>query len=170
MTDSGAAAGAGKILRVITVNAAMPDSASMLGRFRAMGLEDLPPSHFPDPPGQIVDTTLTLGPECNLSLVSPLSPESPMQRFIEKRGAGLASITVLVDNLEAIVESWSSAGVAWWQSAPHEFRDAEFGDMRVELARVNWTNPASLAGVAFEVVQFVGHTESRKPDAPHADK
>lgn len=159
--DTGQATG--KILRVITVNSAVAASTEVVKKFELMGIRDLPPAAFPDPPGQIVDTTLLLGNGCNISLVEPLASESPIQRFLDKNGEGLASISVLVDDLDLVIEKWRAAGVEWWQDEPHEFHDADFGDMHTERARVNWTKPASLSGISFEVVEFAGAVQQRMP-------
>jgi 4-hydroxyphenylpyruvate dioxygenase-like putative hemolysin len=151
----------GRILRTITVNAAVEDSAPVLARLQAMGLAAWEPAAFPDPPGQIEDTTIRLGGGGNLSLVTPLAPTSPIRRFLDKKGPGYASITVQVDDLDKAIERWSAAGVEWWQAEPHVFHEADFGDCRVERARVNWTDPRSLFGVSFEVVEFQGWVHPR---------
>lgn len=151
----------GRILRTITVNAALEDSAPALARLHAMGLAAWEPAAFPEPPGQIVDTTVRLGDGGNLSLVTPLAPTSSMQRFIDKKGPGFASISVQVDDLDKVIERWSGAGVEWWQPEPHVYHDVDFGDSHVERARVNWTDPRSLFGISFEVVEFQGKVEPR---------
>ena len=47
----------GKILEFLTVNVATADIDGALGKFRAMGLETLPPAHMPEPPAEITPPT-----------------------------------------------------------------------------------------------------------------
>jgi hypothetical protein len=158
---STAAAGGGRILRVLTVNVGVAANDPLLSRLSAMGHRVWEPAAFPDPPGQIVDTTVQLGGSCNLSLVTPLARESSIQRFLDRRGPGLASMTVEVDDLDKTMQRWSAAGVEWLQAEPEIYRDVDFGDVHAEVARTNWTKTSSLYGLSFEVVEFQGGTTPR---------
>lgn len=152
---------AGRIKRVLTVNVGVPANEPLLGRLSAMGYRAWEPEAFPDPPGQIVDTTVQLGGTCNLSLVTPLAAESSIQRFLDKHGTGFASMTVEVDDLDRVIERWTNAGVAWLVDEPVVYRDVDFGDCHADVARVNWTKTASLYGLSFEVVEFSGRVIAR---------
>jgi hypothetical protein len=153
----------GTILRLITVNAGVADAAPVLEQLAAMGLAALEPAPYPDYPGEIVDTTVVLGDGTggSLSLVTPTTPTSSIQRFLDGRGPGLASVSVQVDDLDKVIERWSAAGIRWWQPEVTVYHDALFGDARAEVARVNWTQPQSLFGITFEVVEFQGRVERR---------
>lgn len=159
MTETNGASG--RILRVLTVNVGVADNDPLLARLEEMGYRPWEPAAFPDPPGQIVDTTVQLGGTCNLSLVTPLDDRSSIQRFLDRKGPGLASMSVEVDDLDRTIERWSAAGVEWLVDEPVVYREVEFGDVHAEVARVNWTKTASLYGLSFEVVQFSGRVVPR---------
>ncbi len=82
----------GKILEFLTLNVATPDLEGALVTWRKLGLASLPPARMPQPPIEIVDVTLPVGPLGAISLIAPTGPGSAVQRFLDKRGAGAFSI------------------------------------------------------------------------------
>ncbi|HJT17208.1 MAG TPA: methylmalonyl-CoA epimerase [Thermoanaerobaculia bacterium] len=56
--------------------------------------------HVEDVKAQGVKTAFLSAGEANLELLEPLSPESPVAKFIEKRGEGIHHICFRVSNLE----------------------------------------------------------------------
>lgn len=152
----------GRVLEVVTVNMAVHDSAPLLERLQAMGFHPWTPVPIPQEPFGIVDTSVSMGDQGVLSVVNPTSKSSSIERFLEARGLGLASISVRVDDLTAIMARWGDAGVKWWKPEPYAFRDIGFGGYFAEIARVNWTDPRSLWGLSFEVVEFDGAVRPRE--------
>jgi methylmalonyl-CoA/ethylmalonyl-CoA epimerase len=60
---------------------------------------------------QQVDTArLELGPHC-IELVCPLAPDSPVGRFLAKRGPGLHHVCLEVDDVAAVLPKLDAAGV-----------------------------------------------------------
>jgi hypothetical protein len=112
---------------------------------------------MPEPPAEIVDISIPVGPAGAISLISPLGPGSPVKRFLEKRGEGVYSIAVRVDNLDEVMVEWAQAGMSWVLPEPYEF-DAGNPAARFvpEKLRVNWVKPSSLNGVMLECFEFVG--------------
>ena len=150
----------GKILEFITVNVATGDAEGTLAKWRAMGLSTLPPVHMPEPPAEITDVTLPLGPSGAVSVISPTGPGSPVQRFLDKRGEGAYSIAVRVDSLAEIMPEWAAAGLQWVLPQPYEFPPGNpAGRYRPERLKANWVRPASLGGVMLEVFEFIGKVE-----------
>jgi methylmalonyl-CoA/ethylmalonyl-CoA epimerase len=49
--------------------------------------------------------------DTTIELVEPTSPDSPVQRFIEKRGEGLHHLTLQTDNLGERLKALKAAGV-----------------------------------------------------------
>jgi methylmalonyl-CoA/ethylmalonyl-CoA epimerase len=47
---------------------------------------------------------------CGIELVAPTSPESPIARFLAKRGPGIHHVTIAVDDIEAQLARLKSEG------------------------------------------------------------
>ncbi|HLV03557.1 MAG TPA: VOC family protein [Actinomycetaceae bacterium] len=158
-----------KILEFITVNIAVESMAEMLPKYRHMGLSHVPPSPWPDPPIQMTDVSLELDPSpMALSLIEPWQGEGPVATFIEKRGPGVYSVAVRVDDLPGIMEDWRKAGMEWVLDEPAEVPGGRAARYVADRVLVNWVNPRSLGGVLFEVFELQGdvrlHPESTPPE------
>ena len=150
----------GAIIEFITINVATHDLDGTLAKWRTIGLATLPPAHMPQPPAEITDVTLPLGPSGAVSVIAPTGPASPVQRFLDKRGEGAYSIAVRVDNLHEVMREWSDAGVQWVLSAPYEFPPGTpAGRYLPERLKANWVKPASLGGIMLETFEFVGNVQ-----------
>lgn len=150
----------GKILEFLTVNVATPDLDGTLEKWRKLGLATLPPARMPQPPIEITDVTLPLGPAGAISVISPTGPGSPVHRFLEKRGAGAYSIAVRVDSLSEVMKEWAASGIEWVLPTPQELPPrTPAGRYMPDGLKVNWVKPASLGGIMLEVFEFVGRVE-----------
>lgn len=103
----------GKILELLTVNVATQDLEATLAKWRKLGLATMAPAHMPQPPIEITDVTVPVGALGAISVIAPTGPGSPVQRFLDKRGAGAYSIAVRVDSLAEVMRDWASAGIEW---------------------------------------------------------
>lgn len=147
-----------KILEFLTVNIAARDGSSVAAKYRSFGLSALPAFPMPDPPAEIVDVTLPIGEQGAVSIISPTGPGSPVQRFIDRKGEGVYSIAVRVDDLEAAMKEWPD--VQWVLPKPYEFSSGNPAARYVpEKLRVNWIKPSSLNGVMLECFEFIGKVE-----------
>ena len=154
----------GKILEILTVNVAVNDLDEALSKYEALGLQALAPVRMPEPPAEITDVTHPIGREGAISVIAATGPGSPVTRFLEKRGEGMYSIAVRVDDLREVMTEWAAAGVSWVLPEPYEFRDGSPAARYVpDTLRVNWVKPSSLNGVMLEVFEFQG--EVRAHDA-----
>jgi Glyoxalase/Bleomycin resistance protein/Dioxygenase superfamily len=152
----------GRILEFITVNVAVHDLDGTLAKWRALGLANLPAAHLPDPPAEITDATLPIGPSGAVSVIVPTGPGSPVQRFLDRRGEGAYSIAVRVDSLAEVMREWTAAGIEWALTEPYQFPPgSEAGRYIPEGLKANWVKPSSLNGVMLEVFEFVGVVKNR---------
>lgn len=67
---------------------------------------------------QRVKTAFLSVGDSNLELLEPTSPDSPIARFIEKRGEGIHHICLRVENIEAHLERLKAAGYRLINDAP----------------------------------------------------
>lgn len=154
----------GQILELLTINVAVEDLDGAVEKYRAMGLSSLPPAHMPEPPAEITDVTLPIGPAGAISVIAATGPGSPVKRFLDKRGEGVFSIALRVDNLEEVMREWRAAGLAWVLAEPYEFAEGNPAARYVpERLKVNWVKPASLNGVMIEVFEFIGEVREHAP-------
>lgn len=67
---------------------------------------------------QKVRTAFLSTGDANLELLEPTSPDSPVARFIEKRGEGIHHICLRVDDIEAHLERLRSHGYRLVNESP----------------------------------------------------
>ncbi len=145
-----------RILELLTVNVAARNVDEVVAKYRNLGLSALPAFPMPDPPAEIVDVTLPIGEQGAISIISPTGPGSPVQRFLERRGEGIYSIAVRVDDLEEAMRDWQ--GVQWVLAKPYEFATANPAARYIpDRLAVNWIKPSSLHGVMLECFEFRGN-------------
>ena len=155
-----------RILEFLTVNVAVGDAQAAAAKYEALGLPSLPPFPMPEPPAEILDVSVPVGPMGAISLISPMGPGSPVKRFLDKRGEGVYSIAVRVDSLEEVMTAWSAAGMSWVLPTPYEFDSGNPAARYIpEKLRVNWVKPSSLNGVMLECFEFVGAVKAHEVEA-----
>ena len=79
-----------------------------------------------------------------VELLEPTSPESPIARFIEKRGEGLHHVAFRVDDLDAEIERLSAEGARFISTEPRPGR---------AHTRVVFLHPKWAGGVLIELVE-----------------
>jgi methylmalonyl-CoA/ethylmalonyl-CoA epimerase len=80
----------------------------------------------------------------HVELLSPLGPETPVGKFVDKRGAGLHHVAYAVPDIVATLDSLREAGVELIDAEPRRgIRDS----------RVAFVHPRSTGGVLTEIVQ-----------------
>ena len=82
--------------------------------------------------------------EARIELLEPTAADSPIAKFLAKRGPGLHHVAYLVDDLEATLAALKSAGVRLIDETP---RDGAHG-MKIAFA-----HPTATAGVLTEFCQ-----------------
>lgn len=76
-------------------------------------------SHIEDVPEQKVRVAILKAGETTIELLEPTSPDSPIQRFIEKRGEGIHHLTLRTDNIVDQLLQLKAADVALIDKTPH---------------------------------------------------
>jgi methylmalonyl-CoA/ethylmalonyl-CoA epimerase len=86
---------------------------------------------------------LDLG-ENHVELVAPLSPDTPVGKFLARQGPGLHHVAYQVTDIEATLEALSAAGLALIDKEPR---------IGIRNSRVAFMHPRSTQGVLTEIVQ-----------------
>lgn len=148
----------GRILEMMTVNVQVRDMGKAVSTVEAMGLEPLPLSHMPGPPAYIDDVSVPIGNNGFISLITPNSEKSQINDLLAKRGEGLNSITVRVDDLRRTMAEWSKVGLKWSFPEPQTFLapNSPVVGYRPELLLMNWVRPSTFFGVTVEVFELQG--------------
>ena len=94
--------------------------------------------------GEGVRVRLLRGGESWVELLEPLTPESPLQGFLEKRGPGMHHAAFRTLDLEADIERLSARG-AELIGTPHSGRHG---------TRVIFLHPSWTGGVLVELVEY----------------
>jgi methylmalonyl-CoA/ethylmalonyl-CoA epimerase len=74
--------------------------------------------HVEEVATQRVKTAFLSVGDSNLELLEPTSPDSPIAKFIEKRGEGIHHICLRVENIEAHLERLKAEGYRLINEAP----------------------------------------------------
>ena len=90
---------------------------------------------------------LPLG-EPRIELLEPTSVDSPVAKFLEKRGAGIHHVAVRVDDIRAALARLKESGARLIDESPR---------MGANNCLVAFVHPSSVGGVLLELVE---HTDS----------
>jgi methylmalonyl-CoA/ethylmalonyl-CoA epimerase len=82
--------------------------------------------------------------EARLELLEATAPDSPIARFIDKRGPGLHHITLLVDDIHATLARLAARGIRLIDERPRA---------GAEDSLIAFVHPASTGGVLVELKQ-----------------
>jgi len=79
-----------------------------------------------------------------VELLEPARPDSPIGRFLEKRGAGIHHVCFAVDDLEGALARCRAAGVRLIDEVPR---------LGAEGKRIAFLHPSATAGVLVELTE-----------------
>ena len=82
--------------------------------------------------------------ESRIELLEPTGPESPIEKFITKRGEGIHHIALRVQNIEESLERLRATGVRLIDNTPRR---------GAHNTRIAFIHPSSTHGVLLELVQ-----------------
>jgi len=82
--------------------------------------------------------------ESRLELLEPTGPDSPIEKFMTRRGEGLHHIALRVDNIEETLERLKTSGVRLVDSVPRR---------GAHNTRTAFIHPSSTHGVLLELVE-----------------
>ncbi|HXH69972.1 MAG TPA: methylmalonyl-CoA epimerase [Pyrinomonadaceae bacterium] len=107
----------------------------------ALGLENVHTETVEDQKVRVA--MLPIG-ETNIELLEPTSEDSPIAKFIEKRGGGIHHIAVEVENIEESLAKLKNEGMRLIDEEPR---------VGAEGCLVAFVHPSSAGGVLMELVQ-----------------
>jgi len=107
----------------------------------ALGLENVHSEVVEDQKVRVA--MLPLG-ESRIELLEPTSDDSPIAKFLEKRGGGIHHVAVEVDDIVAALARLKSQGMRLIDEAPR---------VGAEGCLVAFVHPATTGGVLLELVQ-----------------
>ncbi|HET6373468.1 MAG TPA: methylmalonyl-CoA epimerase [Candidatus Polarisedimenticolia bacterium] len=108
----------------------------------ALGLAARPPEEVPTE--QVRVAFLPVG-ETRLELLEPLSPESPVARFISRRGEGIHHLCLRVGDLDAALQAVEARGGEIIPPAPRVGAGGR---------RIAFIHPRSTGGVLIELKEY----------------
>jgi methylmalonyl-CoA/ethylmalonyl-CoA epimerase len=82
--------------------------------------------------------------ESRIELLEPSGPESPVEKFMSKRGEGIHHIAVTVDDIENTLTQMKAAGLRLIDSEPRS---------GAHNTRIAFIHPSSTHGVLLELVE-----------------
>lgn len=128
--------------RIDHVGVAVEDIDAALALYReTLGVEL---EHRETVEEQGVDAALLGVGEGHVELLAPLGPETPVGRYLAKRGPGLHHVAYAVEDIDAALESLRAAGTRLIdEQARNGIRDS----------RVAFVHPGAVGGVLTELVQ-----------------
>jgi methylmalonyl-CoA epimerase len=108
------------------------------------GTLGMPVAHRETVESQGVEAVLLDVGDGHVELLRPLGPDTPIGKYLEKRGPGLHHVAYAVDDIEGVLGSLKEAGVELIDSEPRTgIRDS----------RVAFVHPKSTGGVLTEIVE-----------------
>src|SRR5215468_12741845 len=108
------------------------------------GLLGLKVGHTEEVAGQKVRVCMLPVGESRLELLEPMSTDSPISKFLEKRGAGIHHIAISVENIRSTLQDLKQKGARLIDEEP---RVGAGGCL------VAFIHPSSTAGVLLELVE-----------------
>jgi methylmalonyl-CoA epimerase len=82
--------------------------------------------------------------ESRIELLEPIAPDSPIEKFLAKRGEGIHHIALRVDNIEDALEKLKTFGVRLVDTVPKP---------GAHNTRIAFIHPSSTHGVLLELVE-----------------
>lgn len=80
-----------------------------------------------------------------LELLESVTPDGPIARYLEKRGAGIQHLAVEVDDIEAAIAEMKAKGLRMLDETPRK---------GVENSRIAFVHPKDTHGVLLELVEL----------------
>jgi methylmalonyl-CoA epimerase len=109
----------------------------------------MPVAHRETVESQGVEAVLLDVGDGHVELLRPLGPDTPIGRYLERKGPGLHHVAYAVEDIDGVLSSLKEAGIELIDSEPRTgIRDS----------RVAFVHPRSTGGVLTEIVEpAAGH-------------
>jgi methylmalonyl-CoA epimerase len=108
------------------------------------GSMNMPVAHRETVVEQGVEAVLLDIGECHVELLAPLGPETPVGKFLERKGPGLHHVAYRVSDIDATLSELAAAGLELIDSEPRT---------GIRMSRVAFLHPRSTGGVLTEIVE-----------------
>ena len=129
---------AGRGTRIAHVGLAVPDLAGLVPLFRdVLGMPEVP---LGDSDGARI-AGLAAG-ESLVELLEPATPDSPIGKFLEKRGPGIHHLCLAVDDLDGMLQRCRDAGLRLIDEVPRRGAEGK---------RIAFLHPRSTGGILVEL-------------------
>ncbi len=128
--------------RIDHVGVAVEDMDGALALYRdSLGM---PVAHRETVEQQGVDAALLDIGEGHVELLAPLGPDTPVGKYLAKRGPGIHHVAYAVEDIDAELERLREAGLRLIDETPR---------VGIRNSRVAFLHPAAVGGVLTEIVQ-----------------
>ena len=104
----------------------------------------MPLAHRETVESQGVEAALLDVGDGHVELLRPLGPDTPIGKYLEKRGPGLHHVAYAVGDIEEVLDNLKEAGVELIDDEPR---------VGIRDSRVAFVHPRSTGGVLTEIVQ-----------------
>jgi len=121
------------------IGVAVKSLEETLGFYRLLGLEVLKTETVPT---EAVNVAFLNTGECHLELLEPTSEESPIAKFMAKRGPGIHHICLKVTGIEALLQKLDQSGVRLIDKTPRPGANNK---------KVAFVHPKATGGVLLEL-------------------
>jgi len=82
--------------------------------------------------------------DSNLEFLEPTSPESPIAKYMEKKGGGMHHMAVQVDDIRAVIKKLKNAGLSMIDDEPRPGAEGKL---------IAFVHPRSFFGILLELSQ-----------------
>jgi methylmalonyl-CoA/ethylmalonyl-CoA epimerase len=108
------------------------------------GTMGMPVAHRETVESQGVEAVLLDVGEGHVELLRPLGPDTPVGRYLERKGPGLHHVAYAVDDIEGVLGKLKESGIDLIDSEPR---------VGIRDSRVAFVHPRSTDGVLTEIVE-----------------
>jgi len=108
------------------------------------GSMSMPVAHRETVKEQGVEAVLLDVGDCHVELLAPLGPDTPVGKFLERKGPGLHHVAYRVSDIDATLSELAEAGIELIDSEPRT---------GIRMSRVAFLHPRSTGGVLTEIVE-----------------
>jgi methylmalonyl-CoA epimerase len=108
------------------------------------GALGMPVAHRETVESQGVEAVLLDVGEGHVELLRPLGPDTPVGKYLERKGPGLHHVAYAVEDIERVLGSLREAGIELIDSEPR---------VGIRDSRVAFVHPKSTGGVLTEIVE-----------------
>jgi methylmalonyl-CoA/ethylmalonyl-CoA epimerase len=108
------------------------------------GTMGMPVAHRETVESQGVEAVLLDVGEGHVELLRPLGPDTPIGKYLERKGPGLHHVAYAVDDIEGVLGKLKESGIELIDSEPR---------VGIRRSRVAFLHPRSTGGVLTEIVE-----------------